>query len=179
MDRIGADFHRTVDMIRDRLDAAPAVIQLPIGVEGGFCGIVDLLAMEALIWDDDMGEKWRTESIPAEMQHEAEEARHLLVDVLSTHDDTIMEKYVAEEDHHRRRPPQGAAGGHDQERGRARALRVGVQEQGRPADARRGRGPPPEPARRRPHQGSRPEGRTRSSASPTTPSRSRRSPSRS
>ncbi len=98
MDRIGADFHRTVEMIRDRLDAAPAVIQLPIGVEGGFCGIVDILAMEALIWDDDMGEKWRTEPIPAELQNEADEARHLLVDVLSTHDDTIMEKYVAEQD---------------------------------------------------------------------------------
>jgi elongation factor G len=98
MDRIGADFRRTVEMIRDRLDAAPAVIQLPIGVEGGFCGIVDILAMEALIWDDDMGEKWRTELIPAELQDEADEARHLLVDVLSTHDDTIMEKYVAEQD---------------------------------------------------------------------------------
>ncbi len=98
MDRIGADFHRTVEMIRDRLDAAPAVIQLPIGVEGGFCGIVDVLGMEALVWDDDMGEKWRTEPIPAELQHEADEARHLLVDVLSTHDDTIMEKYVAEQD---------------------------------------------------------------------------------
>jgi elongation factor G len=98
MDRIGADFHRTVAMIRDRLDAAPAVIQLPIGVEGGFCGIVDVLAMEALIWDDDMGEKWRTEPIPAELQAEADDARHLLVDVLSTHDDTIMEKYVAEQD---------------------------------------------------------------------------------
>ncbi len=98
MDRIGADFHRTVEMIRDRLDAAPAVIQLPIGVEGGFCGIVDVLAMEALIWDDDMGEKWRTEPIPAELQNQADETRHLLVDVLSTHDDTIMEKYVAEQD---------------------------------------------------------------------------------
>ncbi len=98
MDRIGADFHRTVEMIRDRLDAAPAVIQLPIGVEGGFCGIIDLLAMEALIWDEDMGEKWRTESIPDEMLAAAEDARHLLVDVLSTHDDTIMEKYVIEEE---------------------------------------------------------------------------------
>jgi elongation factor G len=98
MDRIGADFHRTVEMIRDRLDAAPAVIQLPIGVEGGFCGIVDILTMEALIWDDDMGEKWRTEPVPDEMLAAAEEARHLLVDVLSTHDDTIMEKYVIEEE---------------------------------------------------------------------------------
>jgi elongation factor G len=97
MDRIGADFGRTVEMIRDRLDAAPAVIQLPIGVEGGFSGIIDLLTMEALIWDDDMGEKWRTESIPDEMLAEAEDARHLLVDVLSTHDDSILEKYLGDE----------------------------------------------------------------------------------
>ena len=97
MDRIGADFGRTVDMIRDRLDATPAVIQLPIGVESGFSGIVDILAQEALIWDDDMGEKWRTEPIPADMLEQAEEARHQLVDVLSSHDDTIMEKYVSEQ----------------------------------------------------------------------------------
>ena len=96
MDRIGADFGRTVDMIRDRLDATPAVIQLPIGVESGFSGIVDILAQEALIWDDDMGEKWRTEPIPSDMLEQAEEARHQLVDVLSSHDDTIMEKYVGE-----------------------------------------------------------------------------------
>jgi elongation factor G len=98
MDRIGADFVRTVDMIRDRLDAIPAVIQLPIGVESGFSGIVDVLAQEALIWDDDMGEKWRTEPVPADMLELAEEARHQLVDVLSSHDDTIMEKYVSEQD---------------------------------------------------------------------------------
>jgi elongation factor G len=98
MDRIGADFQRTVDMIRDRLDATPAVIQLPIGVEGGFSGIVDVLAQEALVWDDDMGEKWRTEPIPDDLIEAADNARHLLVDILSTHDDTIMEKYVGEEE---------------------------------------------------------------------------------
>jgi elongation factor G len=98
MDRIGADFHRTVGMIRDRLDATPAVIQLPIGVEGGYQGIVDLLAMEALIWDEDMGEKWRTEAIPTDLVTEADDARHQMVDVLSNFDDTIMEKYVGEEE---------------------------------------------------------------------------------
>ncbi len=98
MDRIGADFNRAVEMIRDRLDAVPAVIQLPIGVEGGYQGVVDLLAMQALIWNDDMGEKWRTEDIPAELAAEADEARHQLVDVLSNYDDTIMEKYVGDEE---------------------------------------------------------------------------------
>src|SRR5580704_6738266 len=97
MDRIGADFNRAVEMIRDRLDAVPAVIQLPIGVEGGYLGVVDLLAMEALVWSDDMGEKWRTEAIPADLADEADAARHQLVDVLSNYDDTIMEKYVGDE----------------------------------------------------------------------------------
>jgi elongation factor G len=98
MDRIGADFPRAVAMIRERLDANPAVVQLPIGVEGGFQGVVDLLAMEALVWGDDMGEKWRTEPIPADLQAAAEEARHDLVDVLSNYDDTIMERYVGDEE---------------------------------------------------------------------------------
>jgi elongation factor G len=97
MDRIGADFNRAVDMIRDRLDAVPAVIQLPIGVEGGYQGVVDLLAMQALVWNDDMGEKWRTEDIPTDLAAEADAARHQLVDVLSNYDDTIMEKYVGDE----------------------------------------------------------------------------------
>ena len=97
MDRIGADFNRAVEMIRDRLDAVPAVIQLPIGVEGGYQGVVDLLAMEALVWNDDMGEKWRTEPIPENLAAEADAARHQLVDVLSNYDDTIMEKYVGDE----------------------------------------------------------------------------------
>jgi elongation factor G len=98
MDRIGADFPRAVQMIRERLDANPAVVQLPIGVEGGFVGVIDLLAMEALVWGEDMGEKWRTEPIPAELQASADDARHELVDVLSNYDDTIMERYVGDEE---------------------------------------------------------------------------------
>ncbi len=97
MDRVGADFARTVDMIRDRLDAPPAVVQLPVGVEAGFKGVVDLLEQTALIWDDGMGEKWHETEIPAELTAAAEEARHQLIDVLSNFDDSIMEKYLAEE----------------------------------------------------------------------------------
>ncbi|MHB1987537.1 MAG: elongation factor G [Acidimicrobiales bacterium] len=98
MDRVGADFDRTVEMIRDRLDALPAVIQLPIGSEGAFRGVIDLCAMKALIWEDGMGEKWSDEEIPAELAGGAEEARHQLVDVLSSFDDTVMEKYVGEQE---------------------------------------------------------------------------------
>ena len=97
MDRIGADFERTVQMIRDRLDALPAVIQLPIGVESEFKGVVDLLKEKALVWSSDMGEEWETLDIPAGMEAEVEDARHQLIDVVSNFDDTIMEKYLAEE----------------------------------------------------------------------------------
>ena len=97
MDRIGANFERTVEMIRDRLDALPAVIQLPIGSESGFQGVVDLLEEKALVWSSDMGEEWETLDIPDAMAAEAEDARHQLIDVVSNFDDVIMEKYLAEE----------------------------------------------------------------------------------
>jgi elongation factor G len=98
MDRIGADFTRTVAMIRDRLDATPAVVQLPIGAEAGFRGVVDLLSLKALVWDDGMGDTWREEAVPDELAAEADAARHELIDVLSTFDDAITEKYLGEEE---------------------------------------------------------------------------------
>ncbi len=98
MDRVGADFDRTVQMIKDRLEAQPAVVQLPIGVEAGFRGVIDLIGLKALVWEEGMGEKWSVEEIPAELVEVAETARHQLVDVLSNFDDTIMEKYVGEEE---------------------------------------------------------------------------------
>jgi elongation factor G len=98
MDRIGADFTRTVAMIRDRLDATPAVVQLPIGAEAGFRGVVDLLSLKALVWDDGMGDTWREEAVPDELAAEADAARHELIDVLSNFDDAITEKYLGEEE---------------------------------------------------------------------------------
>ncbi len=97
MDRIGADFERTVQMIRDRLDALPAVIQLPIGAESEFRGVIDLLEEKALVWSSDMGEEWETLEVPESMAAETEDARHQLIDVVSNFDDTIMEKYLVEE----------------------------------------------------------------------------------
>jgi elongation factor G len=97
MDRVGADFGRTVEMIRDRLDANPAVIQLPIGAESEFRGVIDLLSMTALVWEEGMGEKWEETPIPEALAAEADDARHQLVDVLSNYDDGIMEKYLADE----------------------------------------------------------------------------------
>jgi elongation factor G len=98
MDRVGADFDRTVQMIRDRLEATPAVVQIPIGAEGAFSGCVDLLGMKALVWEEGMGERWEITEIPAHLQEAAESARHDLVDVLSNFDDNVMEKYVADEE---------------------------------------------------------------------------------
>jgi elongation factor G len=97
MDRVGADFFRSVSMIKDRLDAVPAVVHLPIGSEAGFRGMVDLVTMKALVWDEGMGEQWHDEEIPADLEADAEHWRHELIDVLSNHDDVIMEKYVGEE----------------------------------------------------------------------------------
>ncbi len=97
MDRVGANFTRTVEMIRDRLDAIPTVTELPLGVESQFRGVVDVIAMRALVWEDSgRGERWSEEPVPAEMRAAAEAARHDLVDVMSHYDDTVMAKYVHE-----------------------------------------------------------------------------------
>jgi elongation factor G len=100
MDRIGADFYRCVDMIKDRLDATVAVIQLPIGAESEFRGCVDLLGMKAMVWTDDSGkgEKFDVVDIPANLVDEAESYRHTLIDTLSNFDDAITEKYLGEEE---------------------------------------------------------------------------------
>ena len=98
MDRVGADFYRTVEMIKDRLDAVPAVAQLPIGAESEFRGVIDLVGMRALVWDEGMGEEWTEEPIPADQASDAEDARHQLIDVLSNYDDVVMEKYLSEEE---------------------------------------------------------------------------------
>jgi elongation factor G len=100
MDRIGADFYKAVDMITDRLQATVAVTQLPIGAEGHFKGVVDLLLMKALVWTDEngMGDTWETGDIPDDLEADAEKWRHELIDVLSNYDDAILEKYLADEE---------------------------------------------------------------------------------
>jgi elongation factor G len=98
MDRTGANFFRTVEMIQSRLEATPAVVQLPIGSEGGFAGVVDLVKMKALIWDgDDKGATYREEDIAAGQQAEAEEWRHKLLDTVCGEDDEVLEKYLSDE----------------------------------------------------------------------------------
>jgi len=101
MDRVGADFERCVDMIRDRLDAVPAVVQLPIGVESDFRGVIDLVAMKALVWpldDDTEGAKFEITDIPAELADAAAAARHELLETIAHVDDQLMERYLDSED---------------------------------------------------------------------------------
>ena len=100
MDRVGADFRRCVEMIRDRLDANPAVVQLPIGAESEFRGVIDLVEMKALVWpldDDSEGAKFEFVDIPADMQEEADGARLQLLETIAHVDDHLLEKYLSDE----------------------------------------------------------------------------------
>jgi elongation factor G len=96
MDRIGADFFRCVAMIEDRLDCVAAVIQLPIGSEANYKGIIDLTTMKATIYHDDLGEKLEVIDIPDEYRAQADDYHARLLDVLTTFDDELMEKVLNE-----------------------------------------------------------------------------------
>lgn len=99
MDRIGADFFRVVDMMKDRLGINPLILQLPWGAEDSFKGIIDLLKMKAIVWEDDtLGAEYREIDIPEEMTDEAAGYREMLLENISETDDAIMEKYLAEEE---------------------------------------------------------------------------------
>ena len=98
MDRTGADFGRTVDMMVDRLQALPLVLQLPWGTEADFKGVIDIVEMKAHVWEGEMGEEWRDEDIPADYHEAAAAARHELFERLADHDESLMEKFVHEEE---------------------------------------------------------------------------------
>jgi elongation factor G len=98
MDRIGADFAAAVASIVDRLHANPVVVQLPIGAEGNFRGVVDLVNVRGMVWGEGLGEEWEDTEIPDEMKALVEEYREKLVDELSHHDETILEKFVGDEE---------------------------------------------------------------------------------
>jgi elongation factor G len=98
MDRVGADFFRTVKMIEDRLHATPLVIQLPWGVEDSFVGVIDLVEMKGRRWTSEKGEEWEDTEIPEELRAAAEEWHHRLFEQLADHDEALMEKFVHEEE---------------------------------------------------------------------------------
>ncbi len=99
MDRLGADFYFCLDTIKERLGATTAVIQLPIGAEGNYKGIIDLVTMEALVWqDEELGAKWDVLEIPDDLKDQADQYRAELIDALGTFDENILEKFVGEEE---------------------------------------------------------------------------------
>ncbi|MGB8078028.1 MAG: GTP-binding protein, partial [Gallionella sp.] len=99
MDRVGADFERVVGEIRDKLKAKPLVLQLPIGNEEKFTGVVDLVENRALIWDEDrLGANYRVEEIPAELKESARGWREKMIETLADHDERIMEMFLEGKD---------------------------------------------------------------------------------
>jgi len=100
MDRIGADFYNVEKQIKERLKANPVPIQIPIGAEDNFKGVVDLVKMKALVWEDEaaLGSKYEVVDIPAELQEKAEEYREKLIESIAETDEELMEKYFAGEE---------------------------------------------------------------------------------
>ena len=98
MDRVGADFQHCLDMMRERLGSGAVAIQLPIGSEDKFRGMVDLIRMRAYIFDDGDGQVFRTEDIPDDLKDQAEEWRAFLLDQVAEYDDELLEKYLSDEE---------------------------------------------------------------------------------
>ena len=96
MDRVGADFGQGVQTMVDRLGAHPVPIQLPIGSEGEFTGVIDLVRMKAIRYQDDLGQEWGEEEIPSELAEQAREARTELIEAVAEYDDQLMEDYLEE-----------------------------------------------------------------------------------
>jgi elongation factor G len=99
MDRLGADFFKAVESIRDRLECTVAVLQLPIGAEGHYKGVVDLITMDALVWlDEELGAKWEVQEIPADLLEPAQTYRAELLETVATYDEGLLEKFVSDEE---------------------------------------------------------------------------------
>jgi elongation factor G len=100
LDRTGASFEHCVETIKNRLNAIPAVVQLPIGSEADFIGVVDLIKMRALTWrgETKIGEDYAVEEIPVELVDQAQAARHALIELVADHDDHMMEAFLTDEE---------------------------------------------------------------------------------
>jgi elongation factor G len=97
MDRTGANFFAAVQSMRDRLGANPVPLQIPVGSEDNFTGVVDLVEMQAVIYKDDLGKEFETVEIPAELVEQAQEYHHQLIDAISHFDDEVLEAYIEDE----------------------------------------------------------------------------------
>ncbi|MBW1616551.1 MAG: elongation factor G [Deltaproteobacteria bacterium] len=99
MDRVGADFFKTVRMIKERLNAHPLILQLPLGTEDAFVGVIDLLSMKSFIWEtEEFGKNYRIEDIPEDMLEQALEYREKIIERAAEIDDDIMEAYIGEQE---------------------------------------------------------------------------------
>jgi len=99
LDRVGADFYRAVQMIKDRLGSVPLVLQLPWGLEDDFKGVVDLVRMKTILWEEEtLGAEYEEGPLPSELIEEAARYRNQLLETLADKDDLIMEKYLSEEE---------------------------------------------------------------------------------
>jgi elongation factor G len=100
LDRTGASFEHCVETIKNRLNAVPAVVQLPIGSEADFIGVIDLIRMRALTWrgETKIGEDYTIEEIPAELLDQAQQARHALIELVADYDDHMMEAFLTDEE---------------------------------------------------------------------------------
>jgi elongation factor G len=97
MDRTGANFFAAVQSMRERLGANPVPVQIPIGQEENFSGVIDLVEMQAIVYKDDLGQEFETTEIPAELSEQAHEYHHQLIDVISQFDDEVLEAYLEDE----------------------------------------------------------------------------------
>ena len=98
MDRVGASYERSIESIREKLGANPVAVQLPIGSEADFRGVIDLLEMKAIVWVDDLGKKPEVTEIPAELRAAAEEAREKMLEQIVETDEALMDKYFGDEE---------------------------------------------------------------------------------
>lgn len=99
MDRTGADFFNVIEQMKNKLNANPIPIQIPIGAEENFRGVVDLIKMKGIIWDDDtLGMEYDEIDIPEDLQEQADEYRKIMLEAIADHNDTLMEKYLMEEE---------------------------------------------------------------------------------
>jgi len=96
MDRIGANFEGSVQTMIDRLGAHPVLVQLPIGAEGDFAGVIDLVNMKAIVYKDDLGQDWVVTDIPADLAERAKQARTELIEAVAEYDEELMEDYLEE-----------------------------------------------------------------------------------
>jgi elongation factor G len=98
MDRVGADFDASVQTMVDRLAAHPVPVQLPIGAEADFTGVIDLVNMKAIVYKDDLGQEWEVQDIPASHEEAARQARTELIEAVAEYDDELMEDYLEEKE---------------------------------------------------------------------------------